>query len=298
MKLNFSRSMKKVLGLLYLILLFISCQDEPLSDYISQYYVEAFLIVDEPIDGIKIYKSQPIQEKFDYSKAFVKGADVSIIVDGKDYKLVLRDIGKADEWAYFLPDTNIKVLPKAKYDLRIITPDGVRITGTTITPSRFDWQTPPPDTIYYPKDSVNFTDKDPISIRWTPVKEVLYYVVSLKCLDTLEYGKYLSQPTQEKNRRVYAPFDENRSRSRYYYDLTSWDAIPNTEYPLYWLLFKWFGKHKIIIYSPDFNFLRWLLQQFRGSQINPLLSSVDGAIGVFGSASKIEKEIFLVKNQP
>ncbi|MFN3781583.1 MAG: hypothetical protein ACK4SO_05360, partial [Candidatus Kapaibacteriota bacterium] len=177
-------------------------------------------------------------------------------------------------------------------------PDGTQISGTTTTPNRFNWLNPPPDTLYFPKDTLNFTDQDPISIRWTSVKEVLYYVVSLKCLDTLEYGKYLFPATDEKNRRVYSPFDENQRRRRYYYDLTSWDAIPNTEYPLYWLLFKWFGKHKIIIYSPDFNFLRWLLQQFRGSQINPLLSSVEGGIGVFGSASKIEKEIFLIKNQP
>lgn len=292
------RERLNLVGILFLIVLIFSCEDAPPTDYIPQYYLEAFLIVDEPIDGIKLMKTQPLQQKFDYSKAFVKNADVRIKFNGNEVKLSLRDTGNPENWAYFFPDTNLKVQPNTTYYLEIQTYDGVLITGSTTTPERFEWVSAPPDTIYYPKDTINFSDRQPIPIRWSSVKGIFYYIVSAKCLDTLEYGKYLNQNSEEKNRRVYNPFDDRRQRSRYYYDVTSWDAIPNTEYPLYWLLFKWFGKHKIIVYSPDFNFLRWILQQFRASQINPLLTSVDGAIGVFGSASKIEKEIFLVKNQP
>ncbi|MCX7909489.1 MAG: DUF4249 domain-containing protein [Ignavibacteria bacterium] len=280
------------------LLLIIGCEDAPPTDYIPQYYVEAFLIVDEPFERIKILRTQPLTDTFDFSKAFVKNADVSIKYNGKEIKLLVNDSGDAKNWCYYYPDTSLKVLPTTTYYLEIVTPDGKTITSSTTTPERFEWVLPPPDTIYYPKDTVNFSDKPQISIRWKSVKGILYYIVSTKCLDTLEYGKYLFPQSDEKNRRIYNPWDDNRNRSRYYYDVTNWDAIPNTEYPLYWLIFKWFGKHKIIVYSPDFNFLRWILQQFRGSQINPLLSSVSGAIGVFGSASKVEKDVFLVKNQP
>ncbi|MFN3270144.1 MAG: DUF4249 family protein [Candidatus Kapaibacteriota bacterium] len=274
------------------------CEEKPPADYIPQYYVEAFLIVDEPIDGIRLMRTQPLNDKFDFAKAFVRNADVYIKFNQNKIKLVPKDTGEPKNWCYFLPDTSLKVQPNTTYDLEIKTQDGVVITSTTITPERFDWVSPPPDTIYYPKDSVNFSDQKPIPLRWKSVKGTLYYIVSTICLDTLEYGIYLTPPNSEKNRRVYNPFDDRRSKSRYYYDVSNFDAIPNTEYPLTMLLFKWFGRHKIVVYAPDFNYLRWVLQQFRGNQINPLLSSVNGAIGVFGSASKIEKEIFLVKNQP
>jgi len=292
------KGIRRILIVLLFFSILVGCEDPVPSDYVPQYYVEAYLIVDEPIDGIKLMKTQPLSDTFKYENAIVRNADVRIRFNGKELKLQLRDTGDAENWAYFYPDTSLKIEPNVKYDLEIVTVDGVRITGTTTTPERFGWVAPPPDTIYFPKDTIKFSDQEPISIKWSSVKSVLYYIISVKCLDTLEYGKYLPSPTQEKNRRVYNPFDDRRQRSRYYYDVTNWDAIPNTEYPLTWLLFKWFGKHKVYVYSPDFNFLRWILQQFRGNQVNPLLSSVNGAIGVFGSASRIEKEVFLIKNQP
>ncbi len=300
MKSSFKNLGKNKLRLAFVLFLgmFFGCEDAPPTDYIPKYYVEAYLIVDHHFEKIKLMRTQPLNDTFNYSKAFIRNADVKIKFKDNELKLAFRDTGLVDNWGYYYPDTSFKVEPNTTYSLEIITSDGVIITGSTTTPDKFEWNLPPPDTIYFPKDTINFSDKPIIPLKWKSVKGVLYYIVSSKCLDTLEYGFYLNPPTNEKNRRIYNPWDDNRSQRRYYYDLTNWDAVPNTEYPLYWLLFKWFGKHKIIIYSPDFNFLRWILQQFRGSQINPLLSSVNGAIGVFGSASKIEKEIFLIKNQP
>jgi len=286
------------LGLLLTISLFVSCEDKPPTDYVPQYYVEAFLIVDEPIDMIKLLRTQPVQDSFRLSKALVKDATVKIRFNENEITLTFRDTGNIDNRAYFYPDTSLKVLPNTKYDLEIITSDNIKITGTTLTPNRFEWVIPPPDTLYYPKDTVNFTDQKPFVIKWSPVQNTLYYLVVSKCIDTLGYGEYLVPPNNEKNRRIFNPFENEGRRTRDYFDLSNWDGIPHIEYPLYWLLFKWFGIHKIIVFAPDFNFLRWVLQQFRGSQINPLLSSVNGAIGVFGSASKIEKKTFIVKNQP
>jgi hypothetical protein len=304
MKSNSKLTMKKnknilnLLIFLFIIMLISSCEDTPPTDYVPQYYVEAFLIVDQPIDMIKLLRTQPLQDSFRLSKALVKDATVKIRFNNQEITLAFRDTGNLDNWAYFYPDTSLKVLPNTQYELEITTPDNVKITGTTITPERFEWVIPPPDSLFYPKDTTKFSDRKPAKIKWSPVKNMLYYLVVTKCLDSLEYGKYLVPPNNEKNRRVFNPFDNERRRTRDYYDLSLWDAIPNVEYEIYWLLFKWFGKHKIIVFAPDYNFLRWVLQQFRANQINPLLSSVNGAIGVFGSASKIEKEIFLFKNQP
>ncbi|MCX7880261.1 MAG: DUF4249 domain-containing protein [Ignavibacteria bacterium] len=283
--------------LIFFILIFFGCEDSPPTDYIPQYYVEAFLIVDEPIDGIKLMRTQPLTDTFELAKALIKNATVKIKNEKREFLLEFRDTGNSTNWSYFYPDTSIKIEPNTTYFLEILTPDGKKITGKTTTPSRFFWTNRPPDTLYYPKDSVKFTDKAPVKIRWSSVQNVLYYLIMLKCIDTLEYGKYLNPPSDEKNRRVYNPFYEETEGRREYFETTIWDAMPNIEYPIFWVIFKWFGKHKIVVYSPDFNFLRWVVQHFRSSQVIPLLSSVDGAIGVFGSASKIEAEFFLVKNQ-
>ncbi len=293
MKLNF----KNIVAVLFsfAVALLTSCEDKPPSEYIPQYYVEAYLIVDEPIDGIKLLLTQPVQDSFKLEKALVKDATVRIIGDSQEFTLVFRDTGNIDNRAYYFPDTSYKIKPNTQYKLEITTRDGVFITGETTTPMRFDWVEPPPEFIYYPKDTINFKDSEPSVIRWTSVPNVLYYIIMVKCLDTLEYGKYLPASNDEKNRRIYNPFGE---RDRDYNDLTNWDAVPNTMYPLYWLIFKWFGKQQVTVYVTDFNMLRWILQFFRGSQINPLLTSVTNAIGVFGSASKISAETFVIKNQP
>lgn len=263
------------------------CEDPVPTDYIPQYYVEAFLIVDHPIDLIRIQRTQPITDSFKLSNTLVKDAVVKIFVDDRALLLNYRDTGNVDFRGYYYPDTSYKVEPNKVYKLEVTTADGIKITGITQTPERFQWISPPPDTLIFPTDTINFKDKSLVKIKWTTVKNMLYYLIVAHCLDTLEYGKYLNPPLDIKNRRIYNP---NPTKDA---DVTNWDAIPNTEYTIFWLLFKWYGKHKIYIYAPDFNFLRWVLQHFRDSQINPLLSSVDGAIGVFGSASKISSDLFL-----
>ncbi|MGQ9819394.1 MAG: DUF4249 family protein [Candidatus Kapaibacteriales bacterium] len=268
-------------------LLLFGCEDPVPTDYIPQYYVEAFLIVDQPIDLIRIQRTQPINDTFKLSNALVKDAVVKILVDEKELLLNYRDTGNIDFRGYYYFDTSYKVEPNKIYKLEVITADGKKITGVTQTPERFQWTKLPPDTLIFPTDTINFKDKQPVKIKWTPVTNMFYYFVVSHCLDTLEYGKYLNPPLELKNRRIYRPNPNIDA------DVTNWDAIPNTEYQIFWLLFKWYGKHKIYVYAPDFNYLRWVLQHFRGSQINPLLSSVDGAIGVFGSASRISSNIFL-----
>lgn len=274
-----------IFGILFLILT--GCEDPLPTDYIPQYYVEAFLIVDEPINMIRIERTQPLTDSFKLSNALVRDAIVKIYVDEKEFVLDYRDTGDVDHRGYFYSDTTYKVEPNKLYRLEVITSDGKRITGQTQTPDIFKWEKLPPDTLVYPKDTINFKDTPPVKIKWTPVRNMLYYLVVARCLDTLEYGMYLNPSTDVKNRRIYNPNPTEDA------DVTNWDAIPNIEYPLFWLLFKWYGKQRIYVYAPDYNFLRWVLQHFRGSQINPLLSSVDGAIGVFGSASRISADLFL-----
>ncbi len=278
--------MKKSLILITLIISLISCEDPVPSDYIEKIYVEAYLIVDEPIKDIYIGKTQPVLDSFDYEKARYSGLDVYILEGSNKFKLDYNG-------RYYYYDTSYKVKENTKYKIEISTGDGKFIYGETITPKRFKWITPPKDIVFFPKDSLNLPTEDSLSLEWESVTP--YYVIMIKCLDTLNYGKYLQPPTEEMNRRIVF-FRENERR---YKDVTSVSFIPTDKTRFLWNFFKWYGLQEITIFNPDLNFLEWNLQYAVSAAYDSRLGSIKGdGIGVFGSASVIRDTLFLVKNQP
>ncbi len=282
-----------IFSLLAVVFLF-SCEDLPPDKYVPKYYVEALLIVDKPIENIIIQQSQPVKDSFDYKGSLISDANVKITDDeGNEYVLEFRDTLKP---GFYYPDTTVLVKPQKKYYLEITLPDGSIATGNTMTPRRFDWITPPKDTIQYPQDTLNLPAVDSIKFKWENVSPALGYLLTVTCLDTTGYGKYLTPPTEEKNRRIERPWDDESDEYR---DVANWiGPIPNNEVPVVWNGLKWYGLHNISLYVPDINFIRWFLQYQRSIFHESILTSVDGAIGVFGSASVLSKRAFVKKNQP
>ncbi len=276
------------------VLLLSSCEDEPPTEYTPYNYIEAILLVDEPVTGLRIIETQPIDIKYSYENAAIKDAVVKLKSGGETIDLVYAD---GENPGYMDPDSHI-VQPNSVYDLEVTFPDGSKAAGRTYTPGRFDWIIKPKDILYFPKDTINLPGADSLKISWEEASFLGIYLLSVKCLDTLEYGKYLEPPTNEMNRRTFSLFNDNDSE---YYEIKNWVMMANTETPTVWMAFKWFGKQQIELYAPDYNYYRWFMQanNMQGStEYVPLLTSVEGAIGVFGSASVIRYESFLVKNQP
>lgn len=291
--------MKKNILLIILTLIFLnSCEDLPPDVYFPRTFVEGYLIVDEPINGIIVMRSMPVLDSFNYRQSLITDANVQITELSGDngnlkYQLIFRD---EPNQGYYYPDTTLKVKPKTKYRLEITLKTGEIITGETTTPERMQWKIPPRDTLYYPKDTINLPSPDSLKISWQPAPNIFFHLIRIRCLDTLNYGKYLNPPTDELNRRITRPWERN---VRFYNDVTRWvGPLPASESPVVWTALKWYGLNEITIYAPDYNFLRWFIHNQRRSQYEPLLSSVDGAMGVFGSASSIKKVAFIVKNQP
>ena len=271
------------------------CQDAPPNDYIEQNYVESYLIVEQPIRYVKVMRTLSVTDSFNYEKSFIRDAQVLIKMGNKSFPLVCNQSGTD---GYYFPDTTYLVEPNKKYDLEITLKDGTVMTGSTMTPARFDWTEPVADVIYYPKDTLNLTDGTKDTIRWQSNPNVkFYYLIRVKSLDTLEYGKYLSPATNEKNRRIYTSFRGGKD-SPEYRETTRWGMVPLPETPIVWSAFKWFGKNELSIFVADKNFMIWTLQYFRTNQYNSVLGNIKNGIGSFGSASMISKTTFLMKNQP
>ncbi|MEY3689721.1 MAG: hypothetical protein RIT37_1283, partial [Bacteroidota bacterium] len=157
-----------VLGLFaFTILGLASCEDPVAFDYIPEYAVEAYLLVDEPITGVMITKSQPVADSFVYENSIVRDAKVHIIRDQKDtLKLQFYPSGRGGE--YRLPDSTLLIQPSTRYDLLVVLPDGKRVTGTTYTPKRVEWINAPRSIMQYPVDTLNLFAPDSLSITWTP----------------------------------------------------------------------------------------------------------------------------------
>lgn len=280
-----------------------ACEEAPPSDYIPQTFVEAFLYVDQPIERIILQTSQPLTDSFQLENSLIRDADVRIIEVNKSNKteieFLLQFRNNNESPGYYYPDTDYKIKPNTLYKFWANVAGNI-ITGETTTPDRINWIKPLKDTLQYPLDSLNVPSPDSLEFTWNKIPGIDFYMIRVMCLDTLEYGLYLSNNPEEKNRRVYRPWEEN---SPFYNELTRWGLIPSNKpgvvtSPVVWNSIKWYGKNEITVYAPDFNYLKWFLHYTRTREYQPLLESVSGALGVFGSASLITTETFVLKNQP
>ena len=272
-----------------------SCEDPVAFDYIPEYAVEAYLLVDEPITGVMITKSQPVADTFVYENSIVRDAKVHIIRDQRD-TLTLQFYPSGRGGEYRLPDSNLLIQPSTRYDLLVVLPDGKRVRGTTYTPKRVEWINAPRSVLQYPVDTLNLFAPDSLSISWTPIEGIPEYLIAISCLDTIGYGKYLDPPTLDSNRKIFRFFRRNPDNPRLR-ELTLYGFIQGTKAPVVWTAFRWYGKHKLSIFAPDPNFVKWFKAGWGGNQYDYRLASVEGGLGVFASGSYVEQETFLLKNQ-
>lgn len=273
---------------LFILSVLTSCEDPVPFDYVEEKFVEAILIVGEPIQNIVVMRTQPLTKEYNYDSSMVKDAVVMINDGVNSLELEYKD------GSYYYPDTSYRVQPQTKYKLTINFSDNKVLSGETTTPKTFNWIIPPKKQLYFPsgRDSITLPRVDSLDFEWELL--TIFYMISVKCLDTLNYGIFLQPTTQELNRRISKRF----SNDLRYRELTIWTFIPSNKTPVLWNYFKWYGLHEVAIWNPDKNFLNWGLQYFVDSSYDPRLSSVKGGIGVFGSASVIRDTTFLIKNQP
>lgn len=286
--------LKAILVSSILFLFAVSCEDPFPTDYVPVNYVEAALEVGEPIKNIILMKSQPLNVEFDYENSLIRDAEIIISTGEKNF--VLKTNPEGEDGYYY--DGDYLVEEGKEYTLTINLADGATITGTTITPSAPIWLSSAPKTIQYPKDTINKASSDTLIWDGEPTRG--FWGISVKALDTLEYGIYLDGvPASEMNRRVTTPVSDNPDLEWRYQEQSQWGAIPNYRTPVVWTFFKWYGLHEISIYNLDYNYQQWVFQRLVQREYDELLTSVEGdGIGVFGSFNAIRDTFFLIKNQP
>jgi hypothetical protein len=282
--------------LIPLAVLLAACEDKPPTDYDPKPFLEAYLIVDEPIRNIVVGFSQPITQSFNYDAMMDRTAEVVIQSAEGSYPLqfAVRDgVG-----SFYLPDTSVLVRPETVYSIRVRMSDGSVMTARTETPKRMSWVIPPREVLQYPQDTTVLFSPDSLRISWTSAS-VPEYLIRVNVLDTLGYGMYLQPQTDEINERTNnLPFEDPGDPQ--FYTSTRWGFIQITQAPTVWAAFRWYGRNEVAILAPDKALADWFkATQWGGRSVEyrPEYSNIVGGVGVFGSASVVAQEVFVLKRK-
>lgn len=274
---------------------FLGCEDPiPTDDYIARPFVEAILIVDEPFDNFRLSYSQPINKEYNHNNAVISDADIMIFSTQDTVRLTFKT--SENGGVYYCSDTTKRVKPKTQYFLKVKLKDGTLLNASTVTPDKIRYTQSPRPILYFPSDTNNLQIEQPdsLTLRWTNEPNTQEYLIRVTCLDTLNYGKYLTPATNEGNYRRTRFFDNEFDPRRN--NPTEYGFLTATSVPTVWNAFKWFGPHEIVVYAADRNFAEWFKMSFTGNNFDFLKSNIKGnGIGVFGSASQAYAKSFLTK---
>ncbi len=284
---------RSLLLVLCTLVLAAGCEDAPPTEYVARPYVQGYLLVGERIENIVVAQSQPIDRPFDYSASIVRDASVSIEGGGVEMHLIYRDDPDGGG-SYFCPDTTVRVAPETTYRLVVRMPGGEVLRAETTTPQSISWVLEPPSDLQYPRDTTKLESSDSLRMIWSPGNSA-EYLLRVRAVDTVGYGRYLDPPSEESNARTNSR-GEKRGTT---YSVTQWVYAPLNRMRLGWTSFTWFGRNEITVFAPDYWFLEWFKStQFSriSAEFDQRESNIDGGLGVFGSASILRKELFLQKN--
>jgi hypothetical protein len=282
-------------------LLLTSCEDPIPADYVEELVIEGFTLVGEPLTNIRVMRTLPIgSDTFSFNKASLPDAIVRVTAAGKDIPIVY--VPDTLGGTFQAVDTSYRVLPSTSYTIRVEALGKV-LEATTTTPKAISWTRLGPSIIQFPHpDSLLFPGADSLNVSWSPVPNIEDYVIGLTCLDTLNYGKYLAVPTTDSNTRTPRPRPDffNREGTLVSNERTFYGAsFGFSSSPIIWGAFRWHGLHELKIYAPNREFLEWFYQVGSGrrSTYDYRLSNIKGGLGVWGGASVVKTQMFLLKHK-
>jgi hypothetical protein len=285
----------KYLVFFLIIFSLISCDQDPDFEYIRENILEAYLIVGEPITEVRLSKTLPLNEKYSFDNAAIK--DANIIINDGENNLILYFNDSTLKYNY---DSNYLVKAQTQYSIRVELENGEIIEDTTRTPSQIEWlYALDSKVVKFPIDSLNPQNSN--RIAWDYPGTLLSINLIVKCLDTLNYGKYfddfnISEETNELNRRIERPWrDDLDFKDPLEYVIIAGATDSTT---VVWSTFKFYGLHEVAVFAPDLNWTSWGLQYYRGQYFDPLSTVSGDGLGTLASASVIRDTFFLVKNQP
>lgn len=127
-----------IFGLAALLLLS-ACDTVDSGKFEEEYAVEAYLIANEPLQSIRLSRTEKVNETYDFTALAVDDAAVRVNLLREDgtVETSFPFRAKANQPGVYVPDdTTVRVQPLRTYGLDIIAPNG-QVSGTTVVPDTF-----------------------------------------------------------------------------------------------------------------------------------------------------------------
>lgn len=272
---------------------FLSCDLYPQDEYEEYYVVESYLVANSDLPIVRVSKTIPANDLYDFEKAAVNDAIIQIrlLETGPHSNIEQRFDYYFSDTGVYRPHLSHKVEPLRTYQLHVsFSNSNDIITAHTVVPDTFQITAGIQDSVVYQSDEqLNIT----VSESSYPGRQNIY-IFNAVSLDPVEKNltPFYAQLLEESDEREEDLFQLSNNSSGI---LNEGNFEPNPDgtitinYP--WVGIAFFGENQIVANTIDdnvYDFVRSQQVQLGGSTLSPgeiqnVIYHVEGGIGVFGS---------------
>jgi hypothetical protein len=276
-----------------------ACDVTDAGEFEEEFVVESYLVAGEPLPEVRLTRTAPVNTTYDATERAVREAEVEVQLLDEGGDVATRYgygevSGRPGVYAPLAPEA---VAPLRSYRLDVTTPDGSRITGTTVVPDTFAILSVSADTVVYQSPQQLEVI---ISRSQFPGRDQTYFNIVTEALD-VEADRLVPLAAE-----VYdggdgdVTLEDLRLNGSPPFNEANFEINPDNtitlRYP--WLGVTFYGPNRISINALGdnlYDFLRSATVQQGGSTFSPgeipdVITRLDGALGVFGSLARVQVE--------
>lgn len=283
-----------------------SCDLYPQDEYREYYVVEAYLVANRSLPGIRLTRTLPLEEEYFIEKAAVGNAEIVVHLLNEDNSIektytYLNEPNSSKSYYRTAGDDN--VIPGRRYQLVVTFPDNNEtLTSTTLVPGAFQ-------TVGTVIDTTLYQSEEQITVNTTQSEypgRQSYFIFSLIAGDPLKDNLtpfYLDQVTDQDEEIEGFRINSSGIINEGNYDINS-DGTLTLRVP--WLAVAFYGDNDIVANTIDdnlYDFIRSQEIQTGGGpstlppgEIQNIIYNIDGGIGIFGSLASDTNRVFIKTN--
>ena len=281
-----------------------ACDSTGAGDFEEEYVLEGYLIAGEPFEPVRLSRTAPLGQPYDFTALALRDADVrlSLLRDDGSVEARYRFLEAPDSLGVYFPeDSTLLAQPLRRYRLDVTVPGtGDQISASTVVPDTFRLvEATLDEVVYQSSEQLELT----VTRSRSPGRDQNYYIFVTEAFDVRVeqltpfaaafFEDQEDELTLEDLRVGGSPILNERN-----YDLNP-DGTLTIRYP--WLAITFYGPNRLIANALDdnlYDFIRSQSVQQGGSTFSPgeipnPLERVVGARGVFGSYARTSFELFV-----
>lgn len=292
----------KTISIAFVCVILMGCELYPQDEFEEDYVVESYLVANRTLPQVRISKTVPVDQEYNYRDAAVNDANVEVRLMDQSGEEVEQQFqyGRQSDGVY-VTNSPHKVLPQREYQLHVTFSNSDKeVLGSTLVPGEFTSENMSGDTVRY-------QDPEQVTINTTrsfyPGRQS-FFIFTVEALE----------PEEEDLTPFYADQVDNDAEVNDFYSNSS--GIINEEnyeenedgtltLRLPWLAVAFYEENYIIASAIDdnmYDFYRTQDVQGGGSTLPPgelqnVIYNLEGGIGVFGSMASDTVRVFFSRNQ-